>query len=300
MKKILIICALLLSFAITSFAQKTRTVTISTEPNATVWVDDIKRGATDASGKLTIKFVPASARKIRVRAHSFKEITQNLAPSQSQIEVNLVKTTDEAELTFHEAEKMMKVDRQQAIALYKKAASLRPKYVEAYIEMARAMSDANDYEGALDAIGKARKARPIFPEASAIEGRIHKSNGDDDKAVAAFKRAIREGNGFQPEAHTGLGMLYKEQAEAFAANNDFENEEAHYKLAAGELKIALAQLSGTEPVIYELLGQVYEKMQKYPEAIATYEDYLRMFPDTPEATTFRSYIVQIRKLMAEQ
>ena len=300
MKRLLIVFGLLTLSAMTIFAQKTRTVTIVTEPEATVWVDDIKRGATDSSGKLTIKYVTAGAKKVRVRAYSFKETTQSLLPAQAQLKISLVKTTDQAELTFHEAEKMMKIDRQKAIELYQKAASLRPKFAEAYIEMARAMSDADDTEGALQAITSARKAHPVFPEASAVEGRIHKTDGNEEKAVASFKRAIKEGNGFQPEAHTGLGLLYKEKAEGFSASGDFDNEAATYKLAAAELKTALTQLSGTEPVLYELLGNVYEKMQKYPEAIAIYEEYLRMFPDTPEATTFRSYIVQVKKLMTEQ
>lgn len=300
MKKIVMISVIVLSFVLSGLAQKTRTVTVTTAPEATVWVDDIKRGTTDETGKLVMKFVAAGTRKVRVRAYSFKETTQNLLPTQSQLKVNLVKSTDQAELTFHEAEKMMKIDRRQAIELYQKAVSLRPKYAEAYIEMARAMSDAGDNEGALEAIANARKARPVFPEASAVEGRIHKSDGDEEKAIASFKRAIREGKGFQPEAHTGLGLLYKEKAEGFASAGDFDNETATYKIAAAELKIALAQLSGTEPVLYELLGNVYEKMQDFKGAIAIYEEYLKLFPDTPEATTFRSYIVQIKKQMAEQ
>lgn len=300
MKKLLIISGLLFGLAINIFAQKIRTVTIVTQPEATIWLNDIKRGITNANGALTIKYVTSGTKKVRVRAFGFKETTQNLLPTQSQLKISLVKTTDQAEITFQEAEKMMKVDRPKAIELYQKAASLRPKYYEAYIEMARAMSDAGDSDGALEAIANARKARPAFPEISAVEGRVHKSYGEEELAIAAFKRAIKEGKGFQPEAHTGLGLFYKEKAEGFAAAGDFENEAETYKLAAAELKIALAQLDGTEPVLYELLGNVYEKMQKYPEAIAIYEEYLRLFPNTPEAVTFRSYIVQVKKLIADQ
>lgn len=300
MKKLLIIAVLILSLGSVNFAQKTRTVTITGEPGAIVWVDDVKRGTIGADSKLTIKFVAAGTRKLRVRAFGFKEVTQNLLPTQNVIKVNLVETTDEGELTFQEAEKMASVDRQKAIELYQKSIELRPKYSEAYVAMARIMSDAGDNESALAAIKNARKVRPIFPEASAVEGRIYKADGEEEKAIASFKRAIKEGNGFQPEAHTGLGLLYKEKAESAAASSDYDGEEANYKIASSELKIALAQLGGTEPVLYELLGTIYEKTKKYPEAIATYEEYLRLFPNTPEATTFRSYIVQVKKLMTEQ
>lgn len=300
MKKILIISTLILSFSITLFAQKTRTVTVSTVPEAVVWIDDVKRGTTDETGKLTINFVASGTRKIRVRGYGFKETTQNLLPTQSQVKVNLIKTTDQGELTFHEAEKMIKLDRREAIKLYEKATSLNPKLASAYVELARALGDLGENDVALEAIANARKARPIYPEASAVEGRLHKSNGDEEKAIASFKRAIREGKGFQPEAHTGLGLLYKAKAEESGGSGDFEEETANYNLAITELKTALAQLAGTEPILYEFLGNIYEKTQKYPEAIGVYEEYLQIFPNTPEATTFRSYIVQVKKLMAQQ
>lgn len=300
MREILIISVFVVSLVITGLAQKTRTVTVACQPNAIVWIDDIKRGTTDANGKLTVKFIAPGTRKIKVRAYGFKEATQNLLPTQSEVNVALVKTTDEAELTFQEAEKMSTIDRQKSIELYQKVIKLRPKYAEAYVAMARVMSDAGDYENARGAIANARKLRPIYPEASAVEGRIYKADDEEVKAIASFKRAIKEGNGFQPEGHTGLGLLYKDKAESAASSGDFDGEEENYKIAATELKVALAQLAGTEPVLYELLGGVYEKTKKYPEAIAIYEEYLRLFPDTPEATTFRSYIVQVKKLMAEQ
>lgn len=300
MKKVLFLAVLGLSLVVTGLAQKTRTVTVTSQPGAVVWIDDVKRGTTDSNGALTLKFVAPGIRKLRVRANGFKEVIQNLLPTQSEVKVALVKTTDEGELTFQEAEKMSLIDRQKAIELYQKAISLRPKYAEAYVAMARVMSDASDSDGALEAIANARKVRPIYPEASAVEGRIYKSEEEEAKAIASFKRAIKEGNGFQPEAHTGLGLLYKDKAESASASGDFDAEEENYKIASAELKIALAQLAGTEPVLYELLGQIYEKTKKYNEAIAVYEEYLRLFPNTPEATTFRSYIVQVKKLIAEQ
>jgi tetratricopeptide (TPR) repeat protein len=299
MKKLFFVLLLISSLAISFYAQKIRTVSVTTEPDATVWIDDVKQGKTDATGKLTARFLFAGIHKIRVRAFGFKEISQNISPGQSQLRIALSKTTDSAELAFQEAEKISTTDRPKAIELYQKAIGLRAKYAEAYVGMARAMTDSGDTENALIAIANARKSRLIYPEASAIEGRIHKADGDEAKAIASFKRAIKEGNGFQPEAHTGLGLLYKEKAEEFSTTGDFENEAKTYEIAVGELKTALSQLAGAEPVLYELLGVTYEKMQKPAQAIAVYEGYLRIFPTSTEATTFRSYIVQLKKQMAQ-
>ena len=188
-----------------------RTITVLTEPNAAVWIDDVLRGKTDESGKLVVKPIAAGIRKLRVRADGFKEISQNLTAAQKgDVKIALVKTTDEAELAFQKAE--AETDKTKAIELYKKAIKLRPKYAESYLGMARALEGQSDYDGALEAIKNARKIRPIYPEASAVEGRIYKDAGEEEKAVASFNRAIKEGRGFQPEAHTGLALILQRQS----------------------------------------------------------------------------------------
>lgn len=126
--------------------------------------------------------------------------------------------------------------------------------------------------------------------------------GEEDSAIASFKRAIAEGKGFQPEALTGLGLLYKEKAEGEGGSGDFGQEEALYLEAAKHLRTGIRQLSGAPDaeVLYQLLGLVYEKMKKYDEAIATYEEFLQIFPDSNEVSAVRSFIVQIKKQMSEQ
>jgi len=281
----------------------TRTVTIATEPNATVWLDDILRGKTDESGSLSIKPVTAGAHKLRVRADGFKEVSQNLTAAQKgDIKIALVKTTDQAELTFQEAERLSTTDREKAIAAYRKAINLRPKYAEANLALARVLTARGDYEDALRAIAAAKKARVSYAEASAVEGRIYVAEGDEEKAIAAFKRAITEGRGFQPEAQTGLGLLYKEKAEASGSAGDYETEKANYMRAVGYFRKAVSQLAGAPDamIIYQFLGLAYEKMKKFDEAIAVYEEFLRVFPDSNEATAVNSFILQLKKQMSEK
>ena len=292
-----------LIFAVGGFAQ-TRTVTISTEPNAKIWLDDVWRGAADGSGKLTIAPLTAGAHKLRVRADGFKEFSQNLLAAQkkSAVKIILVKTTDQAELTYQEAERSASSDRQKAIAAYRRAISLRPKYAEANLGLARVLSADGDVDGALKAVAAARKARLGYAEASAVEGRIYAAEGSDEKAIAAFKRAVTEGRGTQPEANTGLGLLYKEKAEAFGSGGDYESEAANYALAVQYFKKAIAQLSGAPDAVtlYQFLGLAYEKMKKYDEAVAVYEEFLKLFPDSSESEAVRSFIVQLKKQMSER
>jgi tetratricopeptide (TPR) repeat protein len=216
----------ILSFTTFSQAVKTKTVTVATEPYSTVWINDIKRGTTDNIGKLIVR-IATGKNILKLRSKGFKEMSQPISPTQTgEIKVILVKSTDEAELTFQKAE--AETDKEKSSKLYEIAIKLRPKYAEAYIGLARVLSGMSDVEGALEAIGNARKIRPIYSEASTVEGRIYSADGDDDKAIASFKRAIKEGNGIQPEAHTGLGLLYKSKAEGFGAASNFEEETANY------------------------------------------------------------------------
>ena len=275
-----------------------RAITVATEPGAVVWIDDVRYGKADAGGKLTISTIAAGGHRLRVRADGFKEVLQPILPTQKgEIKVPLSKTTDEAELAFQKAESLTNADREAAAENYRKAIQLRPKYPDAYIGLARVLMESGDLDGAKDAVNGARKIRPIYPEASAIEGRIYKDLGEETKAIASFKRAITDGKGFQPEAYAGLGMLYKEKAEGDSGSGDFEQETANYTEAGKNLRVALKQLSGAPDtvVIYQLLGLIYERMKKYDDAIAIYEEFLRIFPNSNEADAIRSFITQIQK-----
>src|SRR4026209_960059 len=78
-------------------------LTITTEPNAIIWIDDVRRGTTDASGKLALTKVSPGRHSVRVRANGFKETTSALLPGRRVLAVKLVATTDEAELLFQQA-----------------------------------------------------------------------------------------------------------------------------------------------------------------------------------------------------
>ncbi len=277
-----------------------RSIVVQSEPGASVWIDGVAWGKTNAQGQLEIPTVSAGPHSMRVRAPGFKEMTVAVGAAQKgEVKVALVKTTDEAELAYQEGERQAFTDREKSAEAYRRAIKLRPKYPEAYVGLARVLTEAGDIEEAQKAILAARRVRPGYAEASAVEGRIHKENGDYAKAIAAFKRSIQEGKGFQPEAYAGLGIFYKEKAEEAGSSGDYEAEATNYAEAAKNLKQSLKQLSGAPDtiVIYQLLGLIYERQKLYKEAIATYEEFLRIFPNSTEATAVRSFIVQLKKNM---
>ncbi len=73
-------------------SSSTRSLLVTTQPNAIVWIDDIRRGQTDASGKLEIKNVSAGAHTLRVRAIGFKESTTPLLAGKRNVPLKLFST----------------------------------------------------------------------------------------------------------------------------------------------------------------------------------------------------------------
>ncbi|HEV2801246.1 MAG TPA: tetratricopeptide repeat protein [Pyrinomonadaceae bacterium] len=269
-----------------------RSILLKTEPKAVVWLDEVRRGVTDDAGQLEIARVSPGRHTLRVRAAGFAERTLSLLPAQrGALTLKLTPTTDEAELLFQQAEdareRAASDDARRAAAeLYERALRLRPRFAAAHVGRARVLSDLNDYEGALAEVEEARRDRPNWAEASVVEGRILRASAQNAEAAEAYLRALTEARGFQPEAHTGLGIIYE--------------EEGKYEEAAAAYRKAVAQLSDTEPVLYELLGRVYERLEKYKEAVAAYEKYLALAPNGKLAPAVQSVIDQLRKQAAEQ
>jgi len=263
-----------------------RTLTIVSEPNAVVWIDEIRRGATDGDGRLVQVRVSSGTHSLRLRAAGFKEMTMPLAAAErGEVKLRLVRTTDEAELAFQQAETARETARddqarQQAADLYSQTLKLRPAFPAAHVGLARVLLDLNDTNGALAEIESARRYRAVYAEASAVEGRIYREAAQSDEAVGSFNRALRESHGFQPEAHVGIGRVYEDKGQ--------------YELAAREFHIAVDQLSDTEPIIYQLLGAAYEKTGNNREAITAYENYLRLAPNGSLAPAVRSILEQLK------
>ena len=282
--KALAVLAALLSVSPAIRAQAV--LTITSEPKAIVWIDEVRRGTTDASGKLSLTKVTPRRHTVRVRANGFKEATATLLPGRRALAVKLVPTTDEAELTFQKAETAREqardeAAREKAAELYRAAIKLRPSHAAAHVGLARVLLDQNKFNDALAAIDAARKARPVYPEASAVEGRILRESGSDAGAIGAFRRSIREAKGFQPEARVGLARVLEDKGQ--------------FAEAVVELRTALDQLSDSEPVIYQMLGAAYEKLEKPKEAVAAYEKYLLLAPNGSYAAAIRSILDQLKR-----
>jgi tetratricopeptide (TPR) repeat protein len=278
------VCLWLILFTVAGHAQPAA-LTITTEPNAIVWIDEIRRGTTDASGKLVLTKLSPGRHTVRVRADNFKEATATLLPGRRTLTVKLVGTSDPAVLMFQQAENAREkarddASRENAADLYRETLKNGPN-AAAHVGLARVLLDLNQFKEARAEIDAARRVKPVYPEASAVEGRIYREEAFQDEAIRSFRRAIREAGGFQPEAHVGLARVFEDKG-------DFD-------AAVLELRKALDQLSDSEPIVYQMLGAAYEKINKPKEAIAAYEKYLALAPNGSYAAAIRSILTQLKR-----
>jgi tetratricopeptide (TPR) repeat protein len=281
-----VVIAVLFLFLVPLAVHAQAALTITTEPNAIVWIDEIRRGTTDASGKLAIAKVSPGRHTIRVRANGFKETTAALLPGRRTLAVKLMPTTDQAELLFQQAETAREKARddaslEKAADLYREAIKLRPAFPAARVGLARILLDLNQFKEAHAEIDATRRAKPSYAEASAVEGRIYREEAFSDDAIRSFRRAIREGGGVQPEAFVGIAKVYEDKGQ--------------YAEAVVEYRKALAQLSDSEPVIYQMIGAAYERVEKPKEAVAAYEKYLQLAPNGSYAAAIRSILEQLKR-----
>lgn len=267
-------------------SDKTAVLTITTEPNAMIWIDEVRRGNTDVSGKLELYKLSARRHTLRVRASGFKESTTPLVPGRKLVAVKLVPTADPAELLYQQAEVAREqarddTTREKAADLYRQAIELRPAMPGAHVGLARVYMDLNQFDKAHGAIAAARRYKPRYAEASAVEGRIYREGAFEEQAIASFRRSINEGQGFQPEAHVGLARVFEDKGRLAEAIVEFRK--------------AIDQLSDSEPVIYQMLGAAYEKAEKPKEAVGAYEKYLELAPNGSYASAIRSILTQLKR-----
>ena len=72
-------------------------------------------------------------------------------------------------------------------------------------------------------------------------------------------------------------------------------EQGVFAEAIVEYRKALAQLSDSEPVIYQMLGAAYERVEKPKEAVTAYEKYLELAPNGSYAAAIRSILTQLKR-----
>jgi tetratricopeptide (TPR) repeat protein len=118
---------------------------------------------------------------------------------------------------------MAQGDLEGAIAAYRRALALDPKLAMAHYNLGNALYTKGDLAGAIAAFRQATALDPTFAPAHANLGTALKAQGDLEGAIAAYRRAL-DLNPKLAQAHYNLGV-------ALATKGDLEGAVAAYRRA---------------------------------------------------------------------
>ncbi len=280
---------LLVIFATLTFAQApgTSSVDIKTTPDAVIWVDHLRYGAVPATGEFTIANLRPGNHSVRARLKGKHEVSKAFSLSANErraISIDLSVPADKAELLFQGAEELRESGKHaDAIVRYKAAIKLRPRgLIGARLGIARSMQVTDQYSEAFAHLEAAmREAGGPLPEAHSISGNLKRAQGFADAAIKSYETALAQARGNWPEAHTGLALVNQDR-------NQLGETIYH-------LNLAIMQSNNTQPVLYFLLANVFEREARLKEAVDAYEKYLALVPEGAQSASARSIVKQLRR-----
>jgi tetratricopeptide (TPR) repeat protein len=267
-----------------------RLTIITNKPGVSIYCNGAFRGKTDEKGHLLIDRLPFGRYDVRARKLGYKEYRAPLRVSAGaqRLRVSLLPTSDPAELAYQRAEQLRE-DKQyeQSIKEYEAALEVRRPFPEARLGLARSLVALNQYEEAQ------RQAEPAIaerkgrdPEGYTVLANAFRGAGQYEEAVETYRRALRVAQDFSPEAHAGLAITLEFMDDA--------------ESAIPHMRKAIAQNGDAEPILYNLLGNMYLAVDKKREAIKALEKYLVLAPDSNLASAVQSLVEQLREELRAQ
>jgi Flp pilus assembly protein TadD len=253
-------------------------------PRAYVKVDGVGLGRVDAKGSRSFDAIPAGKHTVVVRQVGFVDERQTLTMAAfrtTTVTPKRVPIADEAEFALQRADDLrLDGKNAQAVEEYQKAIkAYKGTFVDAQIGLARAYVTLKKSEEALEAITAALEAAPSSVEVHTVHGIILREKGFYDEAARAYEKAISLSPDHSPEPHTGLALVREDQGRL----DD----------AAAEWETAIGQNFDSDPILYQLLGNVYEQLENREGALTAYRKFLKLAPKHALAPAVRSLVSQL-------
>jgi protein O-mannosyl-transferase len=149
-----------------------------------------------------------------------------------------------------------------AIIQYRKALEIRPDFKEARVNLGGALASRGQIDAAIGHYQKVLEINPRNAESHYNLGVVLAGRGETDAAIAHFRKALEIRPDYA-EAHTNLGVVLAGRGETDAAI-------AHFQKA---LEI---EPDNKEPAILGTLAAAYAQAGRFPEAVRTAEQAIRL------------------------
>jgi len=167
----------------------------------------------------------------------------------------------------------------EAIEAFTELLQLMPDFAEGYFNLGMAHFRLGDADAAVTVFEKAIELKPDFLEAYFGLGQVYFDKGEEEKATQIYQKAT-SAIPDNARAYVNLGII------CFSNNKDDMAVEALLK--AKDLDPSL-------PQIYYQLGLVYTRKGELDKTIASFEEFLALAPDAPEAESVRKILEDLKK-----
>lgn len=154
---------------------------------------------------------------------------------------------------------------EEAIKFFQRTIALDPRYYLAFNALGLAHSLKGDLQAASAFYQKCLQLNPAFTEARNNLGTLYQEMGFLDKAEQEFRKALEDAN------YASKELPYYNLARIFFLQKDHEK-------ALGHLQMAL-RLNNRFAMAHNLKGLALESLDRFPEAIAAYEQAVKLVPD---------------------
>jgi len=172
---------------------------------------------------------------------------------------------------------------QEAIAALNRAVSLDPKAAHFYNALGVAYEKEKDNDRAIEAFKRAAQLAPQWSFPRLHLGIQYYSRGKLDRAEEEFEGAVRL-DASDPYAAWWLVRVYRERGHLADAE----------KAALDLVRVVPAFAS-----VHVDLGLIYEANRQYAKAASEFDTYLRLAPNSPDASLIRYDLEKIREYAAK-
>jgi tetratricopeptide (TPR) repeat protein len=255
-------------------------------PGSVVFINNVRHGATSASGTLDLPHVRAGTYPVKVRTAGYADWRGSClvsAGSSRTLRVTQQATSDQAVLHYQKGDESRdRGKNDEAVAEYELALAIRPVFPEARLGMARSLITQQKFELAERQLLTAMKESGVArAEAQTLLANLRRYQGLLDESVVEYKKALNIAGGISPEAHIGLAIALEELGMTDESIKQF--------------RVGITQDMDTEPILYYLLGSALEKSGANEQAIEAYRNYLRLDPEGQYASAVESMIEKLQQ-----
>lgn len=178
----------------------------------------------------------------------------------------------------------------ESVAKFNEVIAMAPNCHDCYYNIGYAHVQKKEWDKAEAAYQKAVEIKPDYAEAWNGLANVYNAQGKLDEALAASGKAAEAGGGAAGASGAGANALYNQGVILWNQNKFAEARDKFDAATKADPKYGEA---------WYMLGSANTNVGSFPEAIAAYEEYLKIDPNGSHAAEAKERIDQLKPLVKQ-